>query len=413
MRALMAMAWRNVLRNPRRSMLTAVAMGIGVCLCMNMLALTDGMYAQMRDILVTRTLGHVQIHHPDYPGVRSLHDTLPDLPALTAQLDALPSVAGVSVRLYGNGLVGGADTTTGAMLVGIDPRREADMRRLDTKIRQGRYLPETPEGGILIGVDLADKLEVELGESIVVVTQAADGSLGNELYEVLGTFAVGSPMLDRGGAFLHINDLAELLVLPDQAHELTLVGHDDDDASIAAMRAEAVAALADDEVVVRTWDEVDPASAAMFGMQAASNFVLTFIFLGIAAIGVVNTLLMSVMERTREFGVMRALGVRPGELIQLVVMESLVIAVFATLAGVTLGALGDIWLVTQGLDLRVQGVAYTMGNMTFEPIIYGEVNATNVLVPVVGVFICSVLASLWPAWRAARLRPVDALRGAE
>ncbi|MCB9680160.1 MAG: ABC transporter permease [Alphaproteobacteria bacterium] len=410
MRTLLAMAWRNVLRNRRRSLLTAAAMSVAVAICMTMMALTAGMYGQMGDALVTRTLGHVQVHDPDWPGKRQVFDALDDADARLATLRALPEVATATQRLIGNALVGGATKTEGAQLLGVDPVGEDAIRHASEHLTAGTWLPSAADHRAVLGVELADKLGVGVGDEVVVVTQAADGSLGNDLYTVCGLLHTGAPAVDRGTAFLHIDDLRDLLAMPDRAHELVVLAPDDDRATIEATDAAVAAALHGDDVLVRPWWVIDPATEQLLGMQTFSALIMITFFFGVSAIGVVNTLLMSVFERTRELGVMRAVGMRPRQLVALVMLEALVLAVLAVALGTAVGFAGDAWLVQHGIDLSIDGQGYAMGEMTFDPVIRGQITAESVWQPVVGVFLFSMIAAIWPALRAARLRPVDALR---
>jgi putative ABC transport system permease protein len=141
-----------------------------------------------------------------------------------------------------------------------------------------------------------------------------------------------------------------------------------------------------------------------------SMIIFVGLFMGVAATGVVNTLLMSVFERTREFGVLRALGFRPASLMVLVVVESLWIGALGVLGGGIVGGLGDLWVVTQGIDLSVNGEGMRGANVQFDPILYGRVTWQTIVYPVVGVLVFSVLAAIWPAWRVGRLQPIDAIR---
>lgn len=410
MPTLLTMAWRNVLRNRRRSLLTALAMGIAVTVCMWMMALMAGMYGQMEDALVTRNLGHVQIHQADYPGPRNVFDTIQHADALVAELDALPDVQAVSMRMFGSALLAGAEKTEGAQLTGVDPAREDGIRHLSDKVREGDWLSADTPNGIVLGIDLAKQLDVGVGDGVVAVTQAADGSLGNELYDVVGIVQTGTPTVDRAGAFLGLEALGTLLALPDQVHEVVVVGPDLHDTE--PLVAEIAPVVADRPVVVRAWDEVDPTTAQLFGMQRFSSLIMLGFFYGISAVGVVNTLLMSVFERTHEFGVMRAIGMRPREVVGLVVLEALVLAVIAVALGGAVGGLLDLHLVTVGMDFSIGGKGYEVGDMTFDPIVKGRVTAESILQPVIGVFVFSALAAVWPALRAARLQPVDAMREA-
>lgn len=404
-----AMAWRNLLRQRRRSLLTAIAMGVGVALCMMLLAFTEGMYGQIRDVLIDGNLGHAQVAHPEWSTRRGLYDTLADAEALQRRIHEQVGVQGSTARLFGNALVGGKDTTRGAQLVGVQPGWEAKIRELDTKVVAGAWLGDTPGRQVVLGADLADELEVEVGGAVVAVTQASDGSLGNELYDVVGTIRTGSPAIDRAGAFVHLADLQTLLVLDGQIHELSVLGPDDGQASVDALVA-SIAPLLPAEAVVRPWWVVDPSTAELLSMQTITTTIGMAIFYGLAALGVVNTLLMSVFERTREIGVMRALGLRPRQVVLLIVIESLLLAAVAVVGGGIIGGIGQAYLQIVGVDLSAGGKALQTGTVAFDPIIHARVTFGSVVKPVVGVFFFAVLAAVLPALRAARLDPIAAIR---
>lgn len=412
MSTLFAIAWRNVLRHRRRSILTAMAMAISVVVVSAIMVLTEGMYGMMREIIIDENLGHLQVHHPDYPGRRQMFDALDRVDETVADLEGVDGVVNVAPRLFGQALLGAGKRTEGAQLLGIDPVREARMRDLSDRIVAGAWLADAPSQGLVLGDDLAKRLKVEVGAELVAVTQAADGSLGNDLYTVVGVVDTGVPALDRGAAFIHRETLGELLALQDKAHELVVLADSREPARLAEVQPRVEAALASQLALVRTWSEVDPTSTQLFAMQSVSNGILLFLFFGVSAVGVVNTLLMSVLERTKELGVMRALGMRPGEIIQLVMAEALILATLAIAIGLVGAGLLNAYLVVVGLDLSVQGEGFAMANMTFDPIIKGKLEADAIWQPVVGVFLFSVFAAIWPATRASRLRPVDALREA-
>ncbi|MCB9797628.1 MAG: ABC transporter permease, partial [Alphaproteobacteria bacterium] len=218
MRFMLTVAWRNLFRHARRSMIAASAMAFGMAICMAMVALTDGMYAQFYEVLITQKLGHVQAHHPDYPTKRQLHLTLEHSDELLAALDADPLVKAASGRLFGQGLLGGAERSTGGRLVGVVPERELGISRLGEQLREGRFLSSEPKREAVVGQGLFEELELSLGDELVVITQAADGSMGNDLWTVVGTFRTGSSAMDRAGVYVHVEDLRELLALEGQLH---------------------------------------------------------------------------------------------------------------------------------------------------------------------------------------------------
>ncbi len=407
MKLLFSVAWRNLWRHRRRTGITALAMGIGVAVCLAMFAFTDGMFRTMSAVLVDQQLGHVQVHHPDYPGKRAMHDTIGAVDKRLAALDGLDPRA-MTVRLNGFGLLGGDEKTEGGQLIGILPDREAGFSRMAEKIVDGRYLSADRANEAIIGHTLATKLDLAPGGELLVVTQAADGSLGNALLSVVGTFRSGDSMLDRAGAYAHLADLQDLLVLDDQAHVVMLLAEDPDDAD--PLRDEAGAALdAGDSLLVQTWQEASPQTAEMMAMSDIQMGISIFIVLSLAALGVLNTMLMAVFERTRELGVMKAVGMRPRQIVTMVVIESVLLGALACVAGLVLGGI-DYWLVVYGIDFSVDGKPLEFMGIAFDAVVRGAFDPSRVPVVLVLVFFVSVVASLWPAWRASRLRPVAAVR---
>jgi ABC-type lipoprotein release transport system permease subunit len=402
------LAWRNLWRHGRRSLITASAMAVAVALCMAMLAFNDGMYAKLFDVMVEQQLGHLQIHHPAYPTARKLFDTVPDAASTMQRVLAHDQVLSASAKLNGFALIGGRDESAGGQLVGIEPGRESAVTRAHERIVEGRFLEDGKLGEIVLGVGLAKEISVGVGDEVVVVTQASDGSMGNALYQVVGLFRTGSAALDKSGSMMHLADLQELLVLPDQVHQITVLG---DDATDLPPLRDAVRGLIPKDSEVLTWDEASPQTAQLIGMQTfASGIVLGIVF-AVASFGVLNTMMMSVFERTRELGVLMAIGLRPGRLIAMVIAESICLSAVAGGLGLVLGGLLDVYIVTVGIDMSAGSTqGFTFAGVTMDPVMRGRVEPSGILLVMVSLVVVSVLASLWPAWRASRLIPVHALR---
>lgn len=402
---LFQLAWRNLWRQGRRTLITATAMSVAVSMCMAMMALQDGMFVTMFNVMVEQQLGHLQVHHPDYPTGRKPYDTVPNAIATRDRIEALPDVLAAAGRLEGAGLVGGKTESTGGQLVGIDPQRETTVTRSNERVVQGRFLADDPAHEILLGVGLAKEIDAKLGDSVVVVTQASDGSMGNDVYDVVGLFQTGSTMLDRSGTMLHVADLQELLALPDQVHKFTILGTSSDD--LPALKNTVIAAIGGDSEVL-TWQEASPQTAQMMGMQNFGAAIFLGIVFAVASFGVLNTMLMSVFERTRELGVLKAIGMRPMRILALVVIESVLLASLAGGIGLVFGGLLDAYLVVYGVQFGDKGMS-VMG-ITLDPVIYGSVRPAGVAMVLGALVIVSLLASLYPGWRASRLVPVEAMR---
>lgn len=405
------LAWRNLWRQKRRSLITAVAMAVAVALSMASMTMNAGVYGTLFRVMVEQQLGHAQLHQTDYHRTRQLHDTVHEADATLAALEARPEVASAAAKLNGFGLIGGRDKSVGGQLVGISPGAQANLTRVDETVVQGRYLAEEPANEILLGVGLAKQIAVGVGDSVVVVTQAADGSLGNDVYDVVGLVKTGAAQLDRSGTYLHLHDLQRLLTLDDQVHQIHVLAHD---ASDLEGLKQALVTAAPDDTEVLTWKEASPSTAQMMDMQVAGNMIVLGIVFAVASFGVLNTMMMSVFERTRELGVLKAIGMRPGRMVQMVVFESLMLAAVAGAIGLGLGGLLNLYLVKVGIDFsggNEEGLEF-MG-VQLDPTLRGQVDPGGIVMVVVALLVVSALASLYPAWRAARLVPVEALRASE
>ncbi len=409
LRFLAAVAWRNLWRHRRRSLITASAMAVAVALCMATIAFQDGMFEMLFDVMVEDQLGHVQVSHPDYAAKRVLYDTVPELDQRLATIDALDGTVAAAPRLEGYALIGGAKESAGGLLVGLDPARDRAVTRLEEQIVSGRPLGDDAAHEVLVGTGLADDIEVGVGDAIVVVTQATDGSIGNDVYDVVGVVKTGNAAVDRGGALMHLADLQTLLVLDDQAHRITVLTDDPD--TIESYTERLTAALDTDAVAAQPWWEASPQTAEMMAMQDASAVLVLGIVFLVAAFGVLNTMMMSVFERTRELGVLKAIGLRPTRMVALIVFESFFLAGVAATLGLLLGGVLDWWLVVYGLDFSASmDGPLSFNGVTLDPVFKGVVRPITIVFVVISVFVVSVGASLLPAWRAASLAPVEAIR---
>jgi ABC-type lipoprotein release transport system permease subunit len=399
-------AWRNLWRQRRRSLVTSSALALGIAFCMAIIAFQDGFTHEMRRVMVHQRLGHVQLHHIDFPGRRSLHDALDQASSRVQALQARSDVESLTVRLMGQMLIGGPEKSEGGELIGVEPALEQAFSGVEGMVTEGRYLGVQPDHEVVLGFGLADKIEVGVGDTVVVVTQSADGSTGNDLFTVVGLISTGAERIDNLGGQMHLADMQELLVMEDHAHEISLVTtagtHE------AALAAELRGTDPARDAVVRTWDEVDPQTAKMIETNESMNGVIMVIVLGVASIVILNTMMMVVFERTREIGVLKALGMRPRRIVALILLEAVCLTTISALVGLTIGGLLDWYLVTQGI--RLLDGDLTFGGVRFSGHMYGRVNAAEIITTVVFAYTVSLLAALWPAWRASRLDPVVAMR---
>ena len=405
---LFSIAWRNVLRNGKRTLITATAMAVSVAICIFLSVFTNQFYATFFDLLVTQQMGHIQIQNVDYAKSKALHDTIQDGDALIERLQSLDGTSGVSAKLYGNVLVSGAEDSAGAQVIGILPSAEETSRGASSQIIEGTYLSDTPAKHAIAGVTLYEDLELKIGEELFVYTQAADGSMAYDLYNLVGVYKSGATMLDRG-IQLHVSDLQDLLILPSQYHEILVT--DKEVAHIEALQADITNLVSAGSVGAKTWWETSPQTKEMMAFQEVSEVFFLGIIFFIAGFGVLNTMLMAVFERTREIGVMMALGLQRIKIVQVIVIESALLAALSSVIGLAMGGVINYYLSVQGIDLSGgTGEPLQMMGLNFDPTMYVAMQVESYWVPVMGLFVIAMGSSLWPAYRASNLNPVDAIR---
>ncbi len=398
------LAWRNIWRQARRSLITILAMAVGAAVCIPAMSFMDGMFATMFDVAVTQQTGHVRVEHPDYPDTNSMFDTMVDAQEKLTALEALPNVSAVTWRAYGAGLLGTEKKSVGATLVGIDPARESDVSPTETMVKEGEWLSKP--GQILLGFGLANEIEASVGGEVVIMTQASDGSIGAGAYTVVGLVKSANVMRDKQGAWLTLTDMQDLLVIENQVHELVLLSADGRD-NVDVLKANVVETVGE-EVLARTWYEAQPQMAEMLKLGQQQSSIMLLIVFFLAGFGVLNTMLMSVFERTRELGVMMALGTRPRDVVRLILMEGFLLSVMGVILGGILGGGLTYWLVTEGIDLGYGD--FEMSGVVFPNRLKGVFHPNQATSVFASMMVISVLAALWPAWRASKLEPVDAMR---
>lgn len=414
---LLPLAWRNLWCNPRRTLIAISAIGLGYAMLLFVACLMAGLRQQMIESGTGLVLTDTEVHAPDYYPDRPLHRTLggrngTEVSALVAAIAADPRVQAASPRVYSYGLVSATRQSAGAQLLGVVPDLEQKTTVLQTRIVKGSYLTERMPKGVVIGDKLASTIGVEVGSEVVLLTPAADGSTGNDLYTVAGIFHTGFDAMDRALVLMPLASLQELLRLPPgRIHEVGIKVHDIDEVNktAAALEAQLSKML---PVRVRAWPELAPELADYLQFNGRVTLILFFIFFLLAAMGIVNTMLMAVIERTRELGMLMAVGMRPVQVVGLIVAEAASLAAAGLFLGGALG-LPLLWhLQVHGLTLGGDGGAVSVAGIVVGSVLYGQQDFTGYAQAALGLAVTALAAALYPALRAARFRPAEALRKA-
>ncbi|MDH5805958.1 MAG: ABC transporter permease, partial [Gemmatimonadota bacterium] len=394
--------WRNVGRHKRRTLLTSLALAVGYAAVVLMVGWVDGIVSQMVSNGTGVITGQIQIQNPEYLPERSLFNTLGGFEgtSVTELLDALESDAQVdaaSARVYAGGLLSSGDATVAGFIIGVDAEREARVTRILGSLVRGR-LPEPGANELVVGEEMARKLGSDVGDELVVVAPAADGSLGNDLFDVVGVYHSGMPDLDASFAIASIEPMQFMVALePNQVHEVALAVSDPWGSPAIAQRVEQIVAAQNLEANVRPWTEFRPEIVDYANMSRGAFWIIVMVVFGMAAFGVANTMLMAAFERRREFAVLLALGAKPSGVLRSLIYESASLGMLSLIVGVVLVAPLMYWFHNWPPDLTNLVGGFTFAGAFVRPVLKVEYSIVVPLQAAIVLLLTAVAAAVYPA----------------
>ncbi|MBT3218552.1 MAG: ABC transporter permease [Proteobacteria bacterium] len=415
MMRIFSLALRNLFRNIRRTILTVSAISVGLAMMLWVVNFQNGSYTAMIKTAVSTMAGHVVIQDKEYQEEKETKLVVDDVSGIKAMLHEEFPDAVIAPRIFLGGLLVSSSNSVGAAITGFEPEAEAKVQDLAEKIDAGKWLDDDIKG-ILIGIDMAESLEVGIGDKLVYMGQNYagendDDDVQSRLFRVKGIFKTGTAQFDGFLAFTHLKATQELLGGRDVANMVTIHFPNPNDAEAAVPTI--ASKLAQPDAVVLHWRDALAEIYGMIEIDRSSGDVMLSIIGLIVAFGVLNTMLMSVLERTREFGVMLSLGMKPRKIAQLVLMEGVLLGFIGAMGGLVLGLLISWHAVTYGIDFSsMMGGAETMesGGIAIDTLMVGKWDPRRMSFYFIGAILFCGMASIYPAWSISRLQPVQALR---
>ena len=410
---LLIMAWRNVWRNWRRTVIAVIAIALGL----TFMLVFDGMLGGMNEGLYGNTVklhgGHVQVHAP---GFREKANRLPLLPlddpgALVEAALAQPEVVAVAQRIETGGMVSSREGTMAVVITGIEPEQEGPSVSLVAEnVVQGRYLEGNDEDVLLIGEALAERLEVTVGDRVTLVGRATHDQMRRRTMTIVGIYDLGIAELEKRMVYVSLLEAQTLFDLRDQATEIAV--HLEQVGQEPPVVERLQTALPGYEV--DAWDTLDPSTKQMMELEAQVMSLFGLIILLIAGVGILNLMLMAVFERTREIGVLAAMGLKRWETMVLFLLEGVLIGLLGALAGSLLGGAISVYFGRVGLDFMALYGGMDVGEFgeligLMGDRIYFRIGIDVLVERALTVAIIAALASLYPAWQASRREPAEAL----
>jgi putative ABC transport system permease protein len=397
-------AFRNIFRQKRRTILTVLTMMGGFTLACFSIGWMEGTYNNIINTFTRTQLGHIQIHYDDYLDRPKIYKTIQNADSIGAIIMGIKGITAWTPRILSSGLASLGDKTTGIQIIGIDPVREENATNFDKKLIKGKPLSKTASHETILGKSLAAILQADLDSEVVVISQGADGSMANDIYKVVGIIESGDDISDRTVFYLHIDDARDLLVLYGQVHEIVIVCDNLDEVREKAVEIASV--LNNPKLSVEPWQQFAKAFYEAMQSDKEGSWVMLFVVVLIVAVGVLNTVLMTVLERRREYGVLRAVGMRPGEIFRMVIYEVAVMAVISVFIGSVLGFAVNYFFSIHGIPMPYE---FTYGGMLFSRG-YTELNFMEFYIPALAVIGAALLIAIMPSLNAARIEPAKAMR---
>lgn len=401
---LFKLAWRNIWRNARRSLIILVSVIVGLAAIVLYDSLSKGMIVQMLDNQIGAHVSHIQIHKKGFNDNKMIQNYIPDPQRVEAAIRNNPAVRYFSRRVITFGIISSASSSSGVSLAGIDPQEEQHITTIKKSLVEGSYL-SGQKHEIVIGKKLAEKLEVGIGDKVVAMASALGGNIGSDMFRVVGIYRTFSTEFDKVSAYISLDNAREMLALGENVSEFALILEDVEKQQ--QVKTDLLAALNGDYEVL-TYRELLPTLVMQMDIYRESIFIF-YAIIGVAMIfGIINTMLMSVFERIREFGVLMAVGMKNSRLFRLIILEAFLLGALGTGIGFILSYLLYLPLAKSGINLSA--FSESLNSFGVGTTIYPVLGVESVVSALLIIPFIAVIGAIYPAVKAIRLEPITAIR---
>lgn len=400
---LFKIAWRNIWRNRTRSLVVISAVAVGLFAGMFIMAFFQGAINQEIESMVETQLSHIQFHNPAFIDDKEVNDTIANGQSIVKRLKQDRDVKAVSGRLITAGMVSSSSTASGVEIHGVNPEDERSVSDISKDVIEGSYFTGLKKNEIVVGEKLADKLGVKLHNKIVLTFQSKTGDLTAGSFRIAGIFRSRNSSFDQVTVFTRFDDLAAILGTTGGMHEIAVVLKE-------GQKTNAVAAGLKKQypsLLVQTWTELSPQMALLSGIMDQMMYIIIGIILLALMFGIINTMLMAVLERQREFGMLMAIGMNKPRVFAMIVLESVMLTCAGIPAGILFTSLTVGSLAKHGIDLS--SFSKALSQYGFSNIIYPVLKQSMFMPVILMTALTAILSAIYPAIKALRFKPAEAI----
>lgn len=404
---LLLFAWKNIWRNKVRSIIILTAIAIGLFGGLFSSAFLNGMVEQRIQKAIANETSNIQIHAPQYFLNKELKDTITNSKSIGATLDTMIEVMSYTTRIKITAMASTASAGTGITINGIDPDREKTVTDIYKNIgdSNGSWFTDKRANSAVIGSKLAEKLKIKLKSKIIITFQTSQQNITSTAFKVTGIYETSNSMFDERNVFVRISDIAPMINFSEHSiHEIAISV--DNDSKTERLRSKLQILFPKTDI--QTWKEIMPDLGMMSDMMSQTLYILLTIILLALCFGIINTMMMAVLERTREIGMLMALGLKQNQIFRLIVIETVLLSFTGAIVGMFFSFLTISYFSIHGIHLH--SFAEGISALGYNSIIYPTLSLHFYLVLSLLVFITGIVSSLFPAQRALKLNPVDAIR---
>lgn len=403
---ILSIAWRNIWRNKLRSLIVIMAVTLGLFGILFMIAMSNGMVEQKIDASINNELTHIQVHDPGFMQDASLAFTIDSAKRIEDEIAAIPGVEAISVRIKAMAMASTAATGAGVMINAIDPEKEKQVSKIYQNIIEGDYFEKTSKSApILISKKLSTKLKAKIGSKIVITIQHTSGELVYGLFRVTGIYKTANTIFDEPNIFVKKSDLIDLTGFdPSKATEIGILLDNPEITNLVVDKIKAQQS----GLSVLSWKELEPLLAGLSSMMDQMSYLLLIIILIAMAFGIINTMMMAVLERTKELGMLMAVGMNKRKVFLMIMLETVFLSLVGTAAGIVISSITIHYTGIHGINFSKWAEGYEAWG--YSALVYPSIYADFYIGMTILVIITAIISSIYPARKALRFNPAAAIR---